>query len=297
MRGEAIYRRKELTCMKCHAVAGVGGLVGPDLGSIGASAQVDYLIESVLVPNKAVKENYHSWLVATKDGKFFTGIKARESSTEWVLRDAEDREIRIPTANIEEKSIAPSLMPEGLADTLTQNEFLDLVRFLSELGKVGRFSAPPNRLVRRWQALEPTPAARQLIRSRTMAFAAENLPDLVWNTLYARVDGSLPTAEIPKFKLPLPPATTNRSIAILRCEVDVTTPGKVACKAGARVPLGRLVEAPLPFRFRSPWFVTLALGRNVLTVAYDLTEPKAAVSMEIVAATGSPVKFQILGGK
>ena len=61
-RGEAVFRRKDLTCLKCHSIAGAGGLVGPDLVSIGASAQVDYLVESLLVPNKAVKEGYHAGL-------------------------------------------------------------------------------------------------------------------------------------------------------------------------------------------------------------------------------------------
>ncbi len=47
-RGEAIYRRAGLQCMKCHAVGGAGGKVGPDLVSVGTSAQVDYLIESLV---------------------------------------------------------------------------------------------------------------------------------------------------------------------------------------------------------------------------------------------------------
>ncbi|MBL8865781.1 MAG: sorbosone dehydrogenase, partial [Planctomycetia bacterium] len=59
-RGEAIYRRKELKCLNCHAIAGSGGQVGPDMTSIGASAQPDYLVESLLIPNKAVKEGYHA---------------------------------------------------------------------------------------------------------------------------------------------------------------------------------------------------------------------------------------------
>ena len=53
----------------CHAIAGAGGQVGPDMTSIGASAQVDYLVESILIPNKAVKEGYHALRVSTLDGK------------------------------------------------------------------------------------------------------------------------------------------------------------------------------------------------------------------------------------
>src|SRR5262245_25114661 len=94
-RGELVFRRKDQACLKCHAIAGSGGQVGPDLTSIGASAQIDYLIESILLPNKIIKENYHSLIVTTKAGKIVTGIKVRETKTELVLRDAEDRETLI----------------------------------------------------------------------------------------------------------------------------------------------------------------------------------------------------------
>ena len=95
-RGEAIFRRKDMTCLKCHAIAGAGGQVGPGLESIGASAPVDYLVDSLLEPGKAVKENYHATVVATDDGRLITGIRVRQTDTELVLRDADDREVAIP---------------------------------------------------------------------------------------------------------------------------------------------------------------------------------------------------------
>ena len=39
-RGQRLYRKLE--CAQCHAIAGSGGAVGPDLTSIGGSAQIDY---------------------------------------------------------------------------------------------------------------------------------------------------------------------------------------------------------------------------------------------------------------
>src|SRR6185437_14408374 len=126
-RGELVFRRKDQVCLKCHAIGGAGGQVGPDLSSIGASAPVDYLIDSLLQPNKAIKENYHSLLVTTTKGQQFAGIKTRETKTELVLRDAEDREVSIPTKDIDERSPGGSLMPDGLTDTLTRSDLLDLV--------------------------------------------------------------------------------------------------------------------------------------------------------------------------
>src|SRR5262249_14690113 len=127
-RGEAVYRRKDLTCLNCHAIAGAGGQVGPDLASIGASAPVDYLGETILQPNKAIKEGYHSLVVTTTKGQFITGIKVRQTDQDLILRDKEDKEIAIPLKDIDEKKDGPSLMPDGLADELTRAELVDLVR-------------------------------------------------------------------------------------------------------------------------------------------------------------------------
>ncbi len=57
-RGEEIYRRRELACATCHAIGGVGGKVGPDMTSLGASAPIDYIIESLFIPNAKIKEGF-----------------------------------------------------------------------------------------------------------------------------------------------------------------------------------------------------------------------------------------------
>ena len=136
-RGEALYHRKDLACTKCHAIGGAGGAFGPDLVSIGASAQPDYLVDSMLDPNKAIKEGYHSVVVALDDGRTLSGVKVRETDKDLILRDAEDRELAIPIKSIDDQAQGKSLMPAGLVDQLTRDELRDLVRFMTELGKVG----------------------------------------------------------------------------------------------------------------------------------------------------------------
>ena len=52
------------------------------------------------------------------------------------------------------KEVAPvSLMPPGLTSMLRKDEFLDLVRFLSELGKEGKYKVPAGRFARRWRVI------------------------------------------------------------------------------------------------------------------------------------------------
>ena len=77
--GERIFRREELRCMSCHAIAGAGGRVGPDFSSLGASAPADYLLESLITPNAPIKENYPPPVLALRDGPALTGIRVAQS--------------------------------------------------------------------------------------------------------------------------------------------------------------------------------------------------------------------------
>ena len=294
-RGEVVFRRKELTCYKCHAIAGAGGQVGPDLISVGASAPIDYLIESILVPNKAVKENYHSWVVSTKDGRFFTGIKVRETNTELVLRDAEDHEIKIPLNNVDDTEIAPSLMPEGLADGLTQAEFLDLIRFLSELGKGKETVQARARVVRRWQVLEPNNPTYRLITRTTIASVTRPEPALIWTSIYAKVGGAVPVAELPRFKLSNGSAKEPRQMVFVRCEIEATTAGPVKLDPDS-IPANAWHETA-PISTAGVMQVNLHVGKNIVTFAYDLSQVRDAIRLDLVDVPGSPAKFQIVGGK
>jgi putative heme-binding domain-containing protein len=268
-RGEAVFRRKDQACLKCHAIGGAGGQVGPDLASIGASAPVDYLIESILLPNKAVKENYHSVVVTTKDGRFVTGIKVRETKTELILRNAEDREVAIPIKEIDDQQLGGSLMPEGLADTLTRGELIDLVRFLSELGKVGPYSISKSRLVRRWQVME----------SRSN-----------WEPAYSQVDGTLPLDSVPRPDLP------KGALGYARCQLDVSAGGKtkVFLNSAADLTLWLDDEA---IKGAEELVLDLKPGLHKLTFAIDLTRRHDGLRCKLTDLPDSSARVRIVGGK
>ncbi|HQR43691.1 MAG TPA: c-type cytochrome, partial [Gemmatales bacterium] len=191
-RGELVYRQKELNCLKCHGIGGSGGQVGPDLTSIGASAQPDYLLESLLLPSKAIKENYNTTVVATVDGKVLTGIKQRENKDELVLRDAEGKDITIRTRDIDDRKDGKSLMPEGLVDGLTKQELVDLTRFLTELGKVGNYSVGTSRVARTWEVLVPNKASFDRAHRESVGGIVAKPAGLLWSSEYTMVNGVLP---------------------------------------------------------------------------------------------------------
>lgn len=189
-RGELIFRRADLACVSCHAIGGAGGKVGPDLTSIGASAQMDYLVESVLLPNAKIKEGYHSVVVTTKDGTEYTGTLARETPQEIVLRNAAGAEQAVPKADVVKREQgALSLMPSGLMDPLTEPEQLDLFAFLSRLGKPGEFDASKGGVARKWRLYPQTHTDQQNGQGNVMWDSPLDAP--LWHPVYALVSGRL----------------------------------------------------------------------------------------------------------
>jgi len=197
-RGERIFRRKELACTTCHAIGGVGGKVGPDLTSIGASAQPDYLIESVLYPNRKIKEGYHAISVETKDGLEYTGVLVSENTDQIILRDSTGKELNVPKKDIQNRRTGGSLMPAGLVDALQPSERLDLYRFLSELGKPGKYDAAKPTIARSWRVLVQTLELAQFGDEKVLQLPAT---DERWTKETTLVDGTLLKSQLaPQFK-------------------------------------------------------------------------------------------------
>ncbi len=189
--GELIYRRQSLACVACHAIGGSGPQVGPDLISIGASAPVDYLVESLLQPNKKIKEGFHMTIVNTKDNKAFAGLELSSGKEMVVIREASGKIIEIPTAQVKSKAIVPtSLMPPGLTASLTSEEFVHLVSFLSKLGKEGPYRFPKETFVRSAEIVSAE-FARTGKHSRETKSSGRT-------KIQAFVDGRLPVSEIPE---------------------------------------------------------------------------------------------------
>ncbi len=94
---------KGLACIKCHAVSGEGGTVGPDLSGVGAQYKKDEIIESVLYPSAKIFSGYEPIIVATSDGRVLNGILKSDDADNLVIQDAEDKTISIPKDDIEDQ--------------------------------------------------------------------------------------------------------------------------------------------------------------------------------------------------
>jgi putative heme-binding domain-containing protein len=298
LRGEAIYRTEALQCQKCHALGGAGGQVGPDLSSVGASAPVDYLIESLLAPAAKVKENYHSKVILDQDGRLITGIPVRQTQEAVTLRDAEDRLVTVAKNQIEEIKDGRSLMPDGLVDPLTREELVDLIAFLAQLGKVGGpLALPPQRYVRRWETLLATPQAVNRLRRTSFDTAATDDPELPWKSVYSRVAGDLPLADLPVLTAALRVAPGGSPTSFVRFGVEVSTPGRLHLVVDDPAGLLLWVDGrPTPLAGPTTP-LELDRGLHRLTLAVDHAAHPPALRVELADAPASPAQFQLVGGK
>ncbi|MED5278086.1 MAG: hypothetical protein VYD86_03125, partial [Verrucomicrobiota bacterium] len=135
-RGAEIFQREVTGCLRCHQIGTQGGKVGPDLTSIGAYAQPAAILESILNPNKDIKQGYETIVLTRSDNTTVAGILQRQSDVATILRDPNDKLIAVPKAEVKGTAKSPvSLMPTGLTATLRKDEFVDLMRYLISLGR------------------------------------------------------------------------------------------------------------------------------------------------------------------
>jgi putative heme-binding domain-containing protein len=73
-------------------------------------------------------------VLATTDGRVLTGILKADTPEAVEIQDAEAQPVRVPRDEIEDRRTGDvSLMPSGLAEGLTRQDFADLIAYLTTL--------------------------------------------------------------------------------------------------------------------------------------------------------------------
>jgi len=276
-RGEEVYRRQQLLCISCHAIGGSGGKIGPDMVSLGASAPVDYIIESLLNPSAKIKEGYHMTMVTTKSGQVFAGAIAQDSGDELQIRDAGNVMHKVAKADIAQNTISPiSMMPPGLTASLREDEFIDLVKFLAELGREGEYKTPSNHYIRTWRTMgEMKQADIDHVRHVGLFALNDRSYAYPWELRLSLVNGSIPLKEIKPIKMhPWYPQ------AIAQADLEMVSAGKVTLK------------------FSSTKGVAISYGDKVMpevteSLVLDLPAGKTTLSVVVGRDAGALKDFKV----
>lgn len=131
-RGAAVYERAG--CAACHVVAGRGGILGPELTSIGALRGPAHLRESIEKPEAAHPPGYLVVRAVTSAGAETRGIRINEDVF-WIhIRDAEGAVHTLEKATLSrlERELEATLMP-SYAGQFSATELDDLVAYLANL--------------------------------------------------------------------------------------------------------------------------------------------------------------------
>ncbi len=289
-RGEQIFRRKDLSCMKCHSVSRAGGQIGPELSAVGGSSPVDYIVNSILNPNLAVKEQYVTKVFALDSGKVLTGVVIDRDDVRVNLRDVTGTTITIPTADIEEETEGKSLMPQGLTKFLTREELIDLARFVSELGKPGAYALNQRKTVQRWRMLAapgPELTAEVPHLEHLRQFVLGSAPS-DWLPVYSQVNGTLPLAELRPAEGP--------AVLILKGEFDLRTAGRVVAKIRCTEKFQAWLNTETGDPAQ-PLSAELPPGRHPVILRIELSDrAQPELEVELSAPADSSAKFELVGG-
>ena len=137
-RGALLF--KTSACVTCHRIGEKGGVIGPELATIGSTLAPERIVEELLWPRRQVKEGYTVVQVLTRKGALHQGYERRtrdsQASGDLVMRElATEKLVTIKKEHIIDKRETGSPMPTGLTALLSRPQLLDLIRYLSELGK------------------------------------------------------------------------------------------------------------------------------------------------------------------
>src|SRR5262249_33044586 len=81
--GREIFLSKyEVACLRCHKVRGQGGEVGPDLTGIGSKQTREYLLESIVDPNRQIAKGFETVVLGLRDGTTVSGVLKEENANE-----------------------------------------------------------------------------------------------------------------------------------------------------------------------------------------------------------------------
>ncbi len=123
-------------CVRCHAVGGAGGEVGPALDNIANILTREQILESLIEPSARLAPGYGSVTLTLKDGQVVKGVLIEEHDNELVLRTSAAEPMEVPIKRITKRENSISSMP-AMGRMISKRELRDLVQYLGSLKKEG----------------------------------------------------------------------------------------------------------------------------------------------------------------
>ncbi len=129
--GKEIY---STYCVACHVSGKEGVEFGPALSDIGNKLSKQFLYSSIIYPSAGINFGYEGYNVKMNDGSSVTGYILSRTEDAVTLKMMGGSQKEIPLADIENlEPMDKSLMTEGLANVMSEDDLVDLIEYLGTL--------------------------------------------------------------------------------------------------------------------------------------------------------------------
>ena len=119
-------------CVRCHAVDGTGGEVGPALDNIANILSRKQILESLIEPSARLAPGYGYVTITLTDGQKVQGVLIEERKNDLLLRTSEAEPMEIPLRRIAKRENSMSAMP-AMGRMISRRELRNLMEYLGSL--------------------------------------------------------------------------------------------------------------------------------------------------------------------
>jgi len=127
------FERSDVQCVRCHQIGDQGGQVGPPLTKIAEQKTREYLLDSIVAPNKQIAEGWGQTALQLQNDAVEVGRVEKETDAALTLVLADGQRKMIPKSDIKARKAALSAMPEDIVKQLSRRDLRDLIEFLAGL--------------------------------------------------------------------------------------------------------------------------------------------------------------------
>jgi putative heme-binding domain-containing protein len=130
-KGKALFTQQG--CVACHSLSRGAKQKGPFMGQIGSIMTKQQIAESILKPNASISQGFATVNITAKGNKTYMGFITEQTAQKIVMRNIAGDVFTIKASDVlSRKEMKTSMMPAGLANALSYDEFASLVKFLSQ---------------------------------------------------------------------------------------------------------------------------------------------------------------------
>ena len=127
--GEKVFLRAR--CANCHIFGTKGKGGGPDLSTVTSRFRRRDILEAIMYPSKVVSDQYTGVVIELEDLSTVTGMVVGENDESITIITVQGERMEIKRSDIVKQEAAQqSIMPEGLLNTMTLQDLVNLIYFL-----------------------------------------------------------------------------------------------------------------------------------------------------------------------